>query len=57
MLFQGGVFMCRQNQLFGFCLMAFGFGVLVGLGLEGGFLCWCLGIGMILAGICGLGKK
>ena len=28
--------MCRQNQLFGFCLMAFGLGVLVGLGLEGG---------------------
>ncbi len=49
--------MCRQNQLFGFCLMAFGLGVLVGLGLEGGFLCWCLGIGLILAGICGLGKK
>jgi hypothetical protein len=49
--------MCRQNQLLGFCLMAFGFGILVGLGLEGGFLCWCLGIGLILSGICGLGKK
>ncbi len=49
--------MCRQNQLFGFCLMSFGLGVLVGLGLEGGFLCWCLGIGLILAGFCGLGRK
>ena len=56
-LLRGVFFMCRQNQLFGFCLMAFGLGVLVGLGLEGGFLCWCLGIGLILAGICGLGKK
>jgi hypothetical protein len=49
--------MCRQNQLLGFCLIAFGLGVLVGLGLEGGFLCWSLGIGLILAGICGLSKK
>lgn len=55
--FAGGVFMCRQNQVMGFCLIAFGLGILVGLGLEGGFLCWCLGIGLILSGICGLGKK
>ena len=49
--------MCRSNQVLGYCLLSFGLGILIGLGLEGGFLSWCLGIGMILAGICGIGKK
>lgn len=43
--------MCRQNQLFGCSLMAFGFGILIGMWLESGFLCGCLGIGLLICGL------
>lgn len=42
--------MCRHNQLWGCVLMAFGLGVLIGVWLEGGFLCHCLGFGLIVIG-------
>ena len=44
--------MCRQNQLWGCCLMAFGFGILIGLWLESGFLCVCLGFALMICGVC-----
>ncbi len=49
--------MCRQNQLFGCCLMAFGFGVLLGMCLESGFLCGCFGFGLVILGFCVLRKR
>ncbi len=42
--------MCRYKQLWGFASAAFGIGILVGSWLEGGFLCICFGIGLIIAG-------
>ena len=49
--------MCRQNQLFGCILLGFGLGMLVGLCLEGGFLCSCLSIGLVIGGFYLLSKK
>ena len=49
--------MCRQNQLWGFVLIAFGAGVLIGTWLEGGFLCHCFGFGPIVGGLGILRKK
>lgn len=49
--------MCRQNQLFGCALMAFGFGVLLGMCLESGFLCGCLGFGLVIFGFCVLRRR
>lgn len=48
--------MCRQNQLWGCMLLAFGFGVLVGHWIEGGFFACCFGLGMMLIG-CGMARK
>ena len=42
--------MCRYHQLWGSALIAFGGGILLGAWLEGGFLCNCLGIGLMLLG-------
>ncbi len=42
--------MCRYNYLWGGMLMAFGFGVLIGLWLEGGFFCVCFGLFMMVMG-------
>lgn len=49
--------MCRQNQLWGCMLIAFGVGILIGLWLEGGFLCGCLGLGLLVLGLCVARKK
>lgn len=49
--------MCRQNQLLGCALMAFGLGVLIGLWLEGGFFCSCIGFGLLIFGFCVLRRK
>lgn len=49
--------MCRQNQLWGFIMMAFGLGLLIGLWLEGGFFCGCIGFGLMILGACVLRKK
>ena len=43
--------MCRYKQLWGFAIGAFGLGILTGAWLEGGFLCSCFGVGLIIAGI------
>lgn len=48
--------MCRQNQLWGCVLLAFGIGVLIGLWIESGFLAHCFGFGLIILG-CGVAKK
>ena len=52
----GGVFMCRQNQLWGCMLLAFGLGMLVGLWIEGGFIAHCFGFGFIILGL-SVGRK
>ena len=49
--------MCRYNQLWGIVLVAFGFGVLVGTWLSGAFFCHCLGVGVILTGLCIIRRK
>lgn len=49
--------MCRQNQLWGCILAAFGLGVLIGVWIEGGFFAHCFGIGMIFLGCCVLRKR
>lgn len=49
--------MCRQNQMWGCALMAFGLGVIVGMLLDGGFLCCIFGIGMIILGFCVIQRK
>ena len=43
--------MCRHNHLWGSVLVAFGAGVLVGNWVEGGFLCNCFAVALVLAGI------
>jgi len=42
--------MCRQNQLWGCVLMAFGLGVLIGSWIDGGFLPGCFSFGIIVLG-------
>lgn len=44
--------MCRQNQLYGGCLLAFGLGVLIGTWLTSGLLCHLIGFGLIVLGFC-----
>ncbi len=49
--------MCRQNQLRGFAIMAFGLGLLIGCCIESGFWCCMLGIAAIILGFGLLQKK
>ena len=49
--------MRRQKQLWGGVLMAFGFGILVGTWLTSGFWCHCLGIALMLCGLCVCRRK
>ena len=42
--------MCRRNQLIGWILLALGFGLLIGLCLEAGFLASLVGIGLVIWG-------
>ena len=51
-LMQGVFFMCRQNLLYGGCLLAFGLGMLIGTWLTSGIVCHFFGFGMILLGFC-----
>ncbi len=48
--------MCRNNQLWGCILIAFGLGVLIGLWLEGGFFAHCFGFGLMALGPCVMRK-
>lgn len=43
--------MCRQNQMWGATVLAFGLGVLVGTWLESGFFCHVVGFSLILLGL------
>jgi membrane protein implicated in regulation of membrane protease activity len=49
--------MCRRNQLFGWMLLAFGLGLLIGKCLESGFISSCVGVGIIIAGLCVMRQK
>ena len=49
--------MCRKNQLHGWVLLSFGLGLLIGNGLESGFLWLCIGIGLMVFGFCVCRKK
>lgn len=49
--------MCRRNCLWGWMLISFGGGMLLGTFLESGFLICCIGIGMIALGMCVLQKN
>lgn len=49
--------MCKQNQLFGFVLIAFGAGVLLGCWLTSEFFATCAGIGAVALGVLILHKK
>ena len=49
--------MCRRNHLWGFSMIAFGLGLIVGLCLESGFFCSFLGVGLITLGFWCLGKR
>lgn len=49
--------MCRYHQLWGWVLVAFGWGVLVGAWISKGFFCFCFGIGMIFLGLCVLRRR
>ena len=42
--------MCRQNVLWGGCVLAFGFGVLVGTWLKSGLVCHLIGFALIFLG-------
>ena len=48
--------MCRQNQLYGSCLLMFGVGVLVGTWLSSGLVCHLMGFGLVVLGVCILRK-
>ena len=49
--------MCRQHELWGWMLVAFGIGVLFGIFLESGFLRCCVSIGCICVGFSVMRKK
>lgn len=49
--------MCRQNQLWGCVLMAFGLGVIIGILLQGGFFSGCFGFAMLILGFCVARRK
>ena len=49
--------MCRQNLLYGGCLLAFGVGVLLGAWMKSGFVCNLIGLGLIGLGFCILRKR
>lgn len=49
--------MCRQNQVLGFSLLAFGLGVLIGCCMESGFWSFVLGLGAIVFGFIQIQKR
>jgi membrane-bound ClpP family serine protease len=48
---------CRKNQLLGVALLGFGLGFLLASFFESGFLCGCLGLIAMVAGVVCLQKK
>jgi len=49
--------MCRQNVLYGWILIGFGLGILVGMRLESDFFGNLLGVASILGGFSFMHKK
>ena len=49
--------MCRRNYLHGCCIAAFGVGLLVGHCLDNGFVCFAVGMGLLLLGLGVMRKK
>lgn len=49
--------MCRKTYLQGCCCVCFGLGLLLGHSLTSWFLCCCGGIGLIVLGLCMLGRR
>ena len=49
--------MCRKNQLLGFLLAGVGIGLLLACFFESGFFCCCVGIGLLVSGVCLVRKK
>jgi len=43
--------MCRQNLLYGGCLLAFGLGVLIGTWLKSGLVSHLFGVALIVLGL------
>lgn len=54
---QGVFFMCRQQELWGWMLVAFGAGILFAFILESGFLRCCIGAGAVALGILVMQRK
>ena len=48
--------MCRQSLLWGCCMLALGFGILLGTWLKSGLVCHLFGFGFVLIGVCALRK-
>ncbi|HIT34809.1 MAG TPA: hypothetical protein IAC31_09345 [Candidatus Faecousia intestinigallinarum] len=49
--------MCRQNHLWGWMLICFGAGLLLGFWLESGFFTCCLGLGALALGVLVMSKN
>ena len=49
--------MCRQNQLFGWMLVCFGAGLLLGTWIASVFLGCCMGVAAVAAGVLVLDRK
>ena len=43
--------MCRRNQLYGWILLSFGLGLLLGKCLEGGIIATFIGVAIVFAGL------
>ena len=43
--------MCRQNHLYGGCLLSFGLGLLVGTWITSGLVCHLFGVAVIVLGL------
>lgn len=49
--------MCRKSHLRGWCAVCFGLGLMVGYCLESWFFCCCGGLGLMVLGVCFMGRK
>jgi len=49
--------MLRRSCVWGYLFAAFGFGLLIGMWIEGGFLAHCFGFGMLFYGVSHLCRK
>ena len=49
--------MCRRNQLLGALVAGMGMGFLLACWFESHFFCCCVGIWLVIAGVCLIQKK